>query len=114
MESLGERRVRWFADEQVDVLGHDDVAEDFEVVALAGEFEGVEEDVFCVWGVEIRFTAVTTEGDEVIVTFLLVSYEAQRHGWILLCLDSSSGVENRVPHLRRGLIATKVGSSCGA
>jgi hypothetical protein len=50
----------------------------------------------------------------VIVTFLLVSYEAQRHGWILLCLDSSSGVENRVPHLRRGLIATKVGSSCGA
>lgn len=45
MESLGERRVRWFADEKVDVLGHDDVAEDFEVVALTSEFEGVEEDV---------------------------------------------------------------------
>jgi hypothetical protein len=40
---------------------------------------------------------------------LLLSYEAQRHGWILLCLDSSSGVENWVPHLRRGFIATKVG-----
>ena len=35
-----------FTEEQMDVLRHDDVAEDFEVVALAGEFEGVEEDVF--------------------------------------------------------------------
>jgi hypothetical protein len=38
--------VERFADEEMDVLGHDDVAQDFEVVALAGEFEGVEEDVF--------------------------------------------------------------------
>ena len=38
--------VEGFAEEEVDVLGHDDVAEDFEVVTLAGEFEGVEEDVF--------------------------------------------------------------------
>ena len=38
--------VQRFADEEMDVLGHDDVAEDFEVVASAGEFEGVEEDVF--------------------------------------------------------------------
>jgi hypothetical protein len=38
----------------MDVLRHDDVAEDFEVVALAGEFEGVEEMSFEVavarWG----------------------------------------------------------------
>jgi hypothetical protein len=33
-------------DEEMDMFGHDDVAEDFEVVAFAGEFEGVEEDVF--------------------------------------------------------------------
>ena len=38
--------VQWFADEEMDVLGHDDVAEDFEVVAFAGKFEGVEEDIF--------------------------------------------------------------------
>ena len=31
---------------RMNVLGHDDVAEDFEVVAFAGEFQGVEEDVF--------------------------------------------------------------------
>ena len=35
-----------FAEEQVDVLGHDDVAEDLVVVTPASEFEGVEEDVF--------------------------------------------------------------------
>ena len=38
--------VFWFAEEEVDVFGHDDVAEDFEVVTFAGEFEGVEEGVF--------------------------------------------------------------------
>jgi hypothetical protein len=38
--------VQRFADEEMDVLRHDDVAEDFEVVALAGEFEGIEKDVF--------------------------------------------------------------------
>ena len=38
--------VEGFAEKEMDVLGHDDVAEDFELVALAGEFEGVEKDVF--------------------------------------------------------------------
>jgi len=32
VESLRERCAGWFAYEQVDVLGHDDVAEDFEVI----------------------------------------------------------------------------------
>jgi hypothetical protein len=35
----------------------------------------------------VGFPVVTTEGDEVIVTFLLVSLKAQRHEWILLCRD---------------------------
>ena len=39
-------RGRGVAEKEMNVLGHDDVAEDFEVVALPGEFEGVEEDVF--------------------------------------------------------------------
>jgi hypothetical protein len=29
---------------------------------------------------------VTTEGDEVVVAFVLIPFEAQRHGWILHCL----------------------------
>jgi hypothetical protein len=36
--------VEGFAEKEMDVLGHDDVGEDFEVVAFAGEFQGVEED----------------------------------------------------------------------
>jgi hypothetical protein len=42
--------VERFAEEEMDVLGHDDVADYFAVVALAGEFERVEEDVFCQGG----------------------------------------------------------------
>ena len=58
------------------MLRHDDVAEDFEVVALAGEFEGVEEDVFRRRSGKVGFAAVTTEGDEVVVAFSLESLEA--------------------------------------
>jgi hypothetical protein len=39
-----ERAVPGFAEEQVDVLGHEDVAEDEEVMSLAEPFEGLEED----------------------------------------------------------------------
>ena len=38
--------VEGFAEKEMDVLGHDNVAEDFEVVVFAGEFQAVEEDVF--------------------------------------------------------------------
>ncbi len=79
--------VEGFAEKEMDVLGHDDVAEDFEVVAFAGEFQGVEEDVFRGRGGEVGFAAVTTEGHEVVVALVLVSLEAQRHGRILLCRD---------------------------
>jgi hypothetical protein len=68
--------VHRFADEQMDVLRHDDVVEDFEIVALPGEFEGVEEDVFRSTSSEVGFAAVTTEGDEVVVAFSLESREA--------------------------------------
>jgi len=47
----GTRRTERFADEEMNVLGHDDVAEDFKVVTLAGEFEGVEEGVSLADGV---------------------------------------------------------------
>jgi hypothetical protein len=38
--------VERLAEEEMDVFGHNDVADDLKVVTLAGEFEGVEEDVF--------------------------------------------------------------------
>jgi hypothetical protein len=41
VESVCQRylAVERFAEEKVDVLGHDDVAEDVELIALASEFE---------------------------------------------------------------------------
>ena len=75
--------VERFAEEKVDVLGHDDVAEDVELIALASEFERIEEDISCGRGVEVGFAVVAAEGDEVVVTLLLVSYEAPRHKGIL-------------------------------
>ncbi len=62
------------------MLGHDDVAEYLESIAVSGAFEGVEEDVFCGGGVEVGFAVVATEGDEVVVAFLLMALEPERHG----------------------------------
>jgi hypothetical protein len=87
LEGFGEWVFGRLAEEQVDVLGHDDVAEDFEVIAFAGEFEGVLEDVSGCGGVEVGFAVVTTEGDEVVVALLLVSLEVERHGWVLVYRD---------------------------
>jgi hypothetical protein len=65
----------------VDVLGHEDVAEDVELVLLPCAFEGVEEDRSGVVVVEVGETVVTTEGDEVVVAEGVVSLEVARHGW---------------------------------
>lgn len=56
-----------FREEQVDVFGHEDVAEDVEVVGGAEFFELVEEGGAGAVVVEEGKTAVTTEGDEVFV-----------------------------------------------
>jgi hypothetical protein len=72
-----------WATRQVNVLGHDDVTEEFELIVSAGTFERVEKDISGGSSVEVGIAVVATEGDEVVVTFLLVSLEAQRHGLIL-------------------------------
>jgi hypothetical protein len=63
----------------VDVLGHEDVAEEIKAVALAGLFEDVEEDAAGVVVVEEGKSSVTTEGDEVVVTGGVVALEITRH-----------------------------------
>ena len=45
LKGFRERIVWRFVNEEMDVLGHDYVAEDFELVMSAGAFERVEEDV---------------------------------------------------------------------
>ncbi len=74
LEGFCQRSFGGFAEEEVDVLGHEDVAVDFEVVTLAGLFEGLLEER--VVAGEVGITAVAGEGDEVEVAFGLVTLEA--------------------------------------
>jgi hypothetical protein len=62
-----------FGEQQMDVLGHKDVAEDEELVADAESFEGIFEGGSGGIVVEVRTSTVTTEGDEVVVAFGLVT-----------------------------------------
>ena len=69
----------WFGQEKVDVLGHEDVAVEKEMVTLAEPFQCFFKDCSGMIIVEVRETAVTTEGEEVVVAFGLVSLETARH-----------------------------------
>jgi hypothetical protein len=62
-----------FGEEQVNVLGHEDVAEDVELVALAKSFEDFFEDDPGGVLIEIGEPTITTEGDEVVGAFRLVA-----------------------------------------
>jgi hypothetical protein len=69
----------WFAEEQMDVLWHEDVAVEEELVAATKGFEGVEKDCAGVVVVEVGETVVTTEGEEVEMALGLVSLQTTRH-----------------------------------
>jgi hypothetical protein len=62
----------------MNVLGHEDVAVEEELVTAAEGFEGVQEDGSGVVVVEIREPVVRTEGEEVEMAFGLVSLSPQR------------------------------------
>jgi hypothetical protein len=57
-----------FAEEEVEVFGHQDVRVEEEVVGAAGAFDYLFEDFFGFGGVEVGKAVVTTEGDEVEMT----------------------------------------------
>ena len=69
----------WFGEEKVDVLGHEDVAEDEEVVSLTDPFKSGEEGAAGVIIVEVGKPVVTTEGEEVMLASGLVSLQTARH-----------------------------------
>ena len=87
--------ILWFAEEQVDVLGHEDVGVDVEVVGATSSFDDMFDDVFGLGCFEVRKTAVTTEGDEVELVRVLAAFEAQGHGWIL---SGGEGKRFVLPH----------------
>jgi hypothetical protein len=63
----------------MDVFGHEDVSVQEELVSAAEGFESIQENSSGVVIVEIAKAAVTTEGEEVEVSFGLESLELTRH-----------------------------------
>ena len=70
----------WVGEEEVDVLGHEDVAVEVDAVGLAGLFEDLLDGVSGFGPGEVREAVVAAEGDEVEVAGLLEAYEAVGHG----------------------------------
>ena len=68
--------VLWFAEEEVDVLGHEDVGVEEEVVRATSSFDDLFEDVLGLGCFEVRKTAVATEGDEVELACVLAAFKA--------------------------------------
>lgn len=82
-ESCGERLPRWLGEKQVNVLGHEDVAEEIKAVTLPDSFQCLlEEDAGLIID-EVGETPIATEGDEVVAPFSLIALQAVRHGSIV-------------------------------
>ena len=64
----------WLGQEEVDVFGHDYVAEDVELIFFACGFEGVLEDGSGFRRGQVGVAVVTAEGDEVEIACLLSSF----------------------------------------
>jgi hypothetical protein len=64
----------------MEVLGHEDAGRDGERVFPADLFEDLLDGVLGLGGVEERLTLVTTEGEEVGLTGVLVAFESVGHG----------------------------------
>ena len=66
------------------MFGHEDIAEEEELVTLPELFERLGEDDAGASFVQVGETVVTTEGDEVIVAFGLVTFQTARHEVIVV------------------------------
>ena len=75
LDRFGEGDLFWFGEENVDVLGHDYVAENVEGIALAHGFESLLEEFTRGLRAEVGTTLVTTEGDEVQMPALLIPHQ---------------------------------------
>jgi hypothetical protein len=57
-----------FAEEEMEVFGHQDVGIEEEVVGAPGSFDDPFEDFFGLWSFQVGKSVVTTKGDEVEMT----------------------------------------------
>ena len=76
-------RDRGLGDEKVNGLGHDDISQDLESIVLTSQLERQQKCVLRRRRANIGFSTVTTEGDKVVFTFVLVALETQRHEGIV-------------------------------
>jgi len=74
------RGIRRFADEQMNVLGHDHVASKLELIAVAHFTEDFDESISGPHGGEERQTPVATVSDEVQVLEPVAATQSFRHG----------------------------------
>lgn len=73
LEEGSERDVEGLVDEEVDVLGHQDIGVDPRVMAGSGAFEDLLDGGHCGRVSEVGEAAVAAKGDEVLVSGLLVA-----------------------------------------
>jgi len=88
LQSSRERAALRFADQQVNVFGHDHIAGDEESVPLANSLERLFEDIAGVRSGQESITMMTAEGYEVETFSLLDALESPWHAAIV---DRSSG-----------------------
>jgi hypothetical protein len=80
LDRYGEGRTLWFAHEDVNVFGHDDVCRDEEVVPLTHCFQRTFEEVTGSGGAEVGKPPIARECYKVQIARLLVTHKVLRHG----------------------------------
>src|ERR1035437_3246573 len=83
-EKLGHEDRWWLVDEQMDVLGHQDVGVDPRLMSCASQFQYGLNCVLGVRRIEKRETVKATESDEVESFRFLEPFQAVRHGGIIV------------------------------
>ena len=79
MDGVGERAGDRFADQQVDVFGHDNVSVNEHLEAAAHRFEAHEKQIVALGGAEILLPTITTKGYEVGLSGVVISAKIAGH-----------------------------------
>ena len=84
--------VKWLAPgltkKQMDMFGHENVSEQVKLVPLPDAFEDVKENCAGTIAIQVRQATMTTESEEVVMAFGLVSLEVERHPGMIARKDS--------------------------
>lgn len=100
-EKLGHEDRRRLIDEQMDVLGHQDVGVDPCLMPCASQFQYSLNCVLGVRRIEKRETVKATEGDEVKSFRFLEPFQTVRHGTIITRYELASSYPPIAPHAAR-------------